>query len=52
MGIVDAADVYSGEIKSNLLSGWDLSVTAGSVLSLYNTDGTDVQVPVVLIGVQ
>jgi hypothetical protein len=47
-----AADVYYGEIKSNLVAGWDVSVTGGSVLSIYNPDGTDdVQVDVVIIGV-
>lgn len=47
-----AADVYYGEIKSNLLAGWDVSVTGGSVLTIYNPDGTDdVQVDVVIIGV-
>lgn len=47
-----AADVYHGEIKTNLKGGWDVSATGGSVLSIYNPDGTDdVQVDVVIIGV-
>jgi hypothetical protein len=47
-----AADVYHGEVKTNLKDGWDVSVTGGSVLSIYNPQGTDdVQVDVVIIGV-
>lgn len=49
----DAADaVYRGLLQTNLKAGWAVSAPGSQVLRIANPGGADVQVDVVIVGVQ